>query len=323
MILQHLSMKIQGITKSYLVIILVITLMILQLSLINVILSLDNVSYFTEIFISFIFEQLHLFILGSLFFCFGIWYLYRPLAIVYVFVKNKLSISSFFCNQETQKNFNSSYTLDNQYKWISRLTNKISKKLTIKVPKVIIDLSSDVNAKVLPGFFHAPLIVLTQGLLNKLTPDEVEAVLAHEMAHVAMYDTHSMSVTDLILLITLWIPVYISHIIIDYVFLYRWRHKNIGFIVSLFVVLITYGFFALFVLNAINRRYELRADKLAMTMVNLHSFLNALDRVHASQSHIPGALEWCMAYMPKVMRPFILKVFLSHPSIPTRIQALR
>ena len=125
------------------------------------------------------------------------------------------------------------------------------------------------------------------------------------------------------MLLTIWTPVYLAHLIIDYVFLFKWRNKNIGFIFSLFLVLLCYGFLPLFVLNTINRRYELRADKIAMQSTNLQSFLSALNTVHESQSSIPNPLEWCLAAMPKTLQVFALRTFLSHPSIPTRIQALQ
>lgn len=269
--------------------------------------------------VSFALNQPTVFFVVSLFFCCCLWYLYRPLTTAILFLKNKL----FFSSGIRPAYFLSHHAQSNQFTWVTRLASRISRKLAIKTPKIVIDRSQSVNAKVVPGFFHAPLVIFTQGLLDKLTPDEAEAVLAHELAHVAMNDTLGMSITDLIMFITVWLPVYFCHLLIDYVFFYKWRNRNIGFIFSLLAVLLAYGFFSLLVLNSINRRYELRADKVAMSVVNVQSFLNALHRVHAAESHIPGALEWCVASMPKGVQKFILQLFLSHPSIPARIEALQ
>lgn len=316
---QKLVLKFLGFLKSYALVVLVIALMFFQLSLVAIILSIDSVVAITQSFVLYLSLQLEFLLLYSFIFCCVIWYLYRPLIVTYLYIKNNLHLPMLI----KQKVLTSSTQPRGQHNWIPGIASKISRKLSIKTPRIIIDTSLRVNAKILPGFIHAPLIVLTQGLLDKLTPDEIEAVLAHELAHEAMQDTYSMSVTDLIIFLTIWVPVYICHIIIDYVIFYRWRSKNIGFIMSLLSVLFMYGFLSFLVLNTLNRRFELRADKLAMTLVNLQSFLSALHRVHSAESNSPNALEWCVALLPKVVQKFALKVFLSHPSIPTRIQALQ
>lgn len=331
---QRFLLKLAGIFKSYLLLILIAVLMLSQLFSISSIFKIDSVSNLISfIFISTTtdFYAFGLFILMSFLACCCIWYSYRPIVLFYLFLKDKLSVFNFifkkfsfrFSLSQIRNGENDPSKPNNQYYWISRLANKISNKLNITSPKIVIDKSTDINAKVLPGFIHSSLIVLTQGLLDKLTPDEIEAVIAHELAHEAMQDTFSMSVTDLLILLTIWMPVYFLHLVIDYVFLFKWRNKNIGFIFSLFLVLICYGFFPLFILNTINRRYELRADKIAMQSTNLQSFLSALNAVHESQAPMTNPLEWCLASMPKAVRAFALRTFLSHPSIPTRIQALQ
>lgn len=317
---QHLLFRFSGILKSYTLVMLVVVLMLLQLDLAAELLSIHSILNLNHSFILLVQAQPGLFALYGFIFCCSLWYLYRPLTLTYLYIKQNLIFSTL--KKYRRASFSSNQPAG-QYDWLQRLSSRISRKLSIKEPKIVIDDSAYVNAKVLPGFIHAPLIVFTQGLLDKLTPDEIEAVLAHELAHVAMQDTYSMSVTDIIILLTVWLPVYVCHIIIDYVVFYKWRDKNIGFIVSLVVVLLMYGFLAFFILNTLNRRCELRADKVAMTLVNMQSFLNALHRVHSAESHIPGALDWCLALMPKVLQKFVLQVFLSHPSIPARIQALQ
>ena len=302
-----------GVFRSYLLLILIAVLMLSQLLFTSSIFQIENTSNLIN---SIFANSLNPYVFGFLFItgflvCCSIWYACRPLAEIYLFLKNKMN-HGVHNRSESKK----------QYYWISRLAGKISKKLNIAAPKIVIDRTQDINAKVFPDFIHPSLIVLSQGLLDKLTPDEIESVIAHELAHVAMQDTYSMSVTDILILITVWTPVYLFHLIIDYVFLFKWRNKNIGFIFSLFLVLLCYGFFPLIVLNTINRRYELRADKIAMQVTNLQSFLSALNTVHESQVSIPNPLEWCLASMPKALRGFVLRTFLSHPSIPTRIQAL-
>lgn len=322
---RYFFLKFAGLARAYFLLIVIAALMLIQLTF-SVSLFLFDSNIVNELVTHSISPSVNasLYILLGFLLCCTIWYCYRPVILVYLFVKDKLSTSRSY-----SKNFpyglfthNSVSNNTNQYTWITGLAAKISKKLDIRVPRIVFDKSPEINAKVLPGFIHSSLIILTQGLLDKLTPDEIEAVIAHELAHVAMQDTFSMSVTDLLILICVWMPVYIMHLLIDYIFLYKWRNKNIGFISSLFFVLFCYGFFPLFILNTINRRYELRADKIAMQSTNLHSFVSALNSVHDAQTTIPNPLQWCLDSMPKVIQVFVLRTFLSHPSIPSRIQAL-
>lgn len=307
-------LKIMGVFRSYLLLILIAVLMISQLIFTSSIFQIDVISNSVSSLLvnatanPFDFA---IFILVSLLVCCSIWYGYGPLTLSYLFLKNRIN-----------KNASKTGESNDQHYWIARLASKISRKLNIAVPKIVVDKTRDINAKVFPGFIHPSLIVLSQGLLDKLTPDEIETVIAHELAHVAMQDTYSMSVTDILLLLTVWMPVYFCHLIIDYVFLFKWRNKNIGFIFSVFTVLLCYGFLPLFVLNTINRRYELRADKIAIQSTNLQSFLSALNTVHESQQSISNPLEWCLTALPKTLQVFVLRTFLSHPSIPARIQAL-
>jgi len=322
---QFIFENIIGALKSYILASIVVMLVFLQLFLTTHFLQLDSLLPLANK-LSLLAGQPSL--LTITFFCgfiacCGIWYFYRPVVRCYFAIKNSMlswNPASLFCvtinSSQIHKNTSS-------YDWVSRIARRLARKLSIKAPAIMISPSLEINAKVLPGLFHAPLIILTQGLLNKLTADEIEAVLAHELAHVAKYDTYTISVLDLLLTCVLWAPVYLGHIFIDYILLFKWRDKNIGFILCLFVAMISYGLLALLILNAINRRYELRADQLAMTLVNTQSFVNALHRIHSSEQSIPGALEWLIEFMPAFAQRFILRLFLSHPPIPVRIAALR
>lgn len=325
--------RLLAIFRAYLLLIVIAALMLFQLTIITSVFQFEIISNSVSIkFYNIMtdFSEIAFFAISGFLLCCCVWFSCSPIALFYLFVKERVSFFKInnpefsirvFKGQRDKNTVDIPGSVDRLY-WISRLAGKISKKLNIRTPKIVIDKNRGINAKVLPGFIHPSLIVLSQGLVDKLTPDEVEAVIAHELAHVAMHDTYSMSVTDLLILFTIWTPVYILHLVIDYVFLFKWRDKNIGFIFSLFLVLLCYGFFPLFVLNTINRRYELRADRIAMQSTNLQSFLSALNSVHESQSPVPNPLEWCLKLMPKRLQVFVLRTFLSHPSIPARIEAL-
>lgn len=322
MVDQQYYLKLLAMFKSYLLVVLIPLVMLTQLYFISLLFQFDTLASLLHNSFLYLYTQpdlLGAYLLISFSLCCVIWYASRGFILLLLMLKNRKYfsgfLSSWFVTQQSKQ--------VNQYYWIYRLSSKIARKLNIATPDIAVDGSIDVNAKVLPDFMQPALIVLTQGLLNKLTPDEVEAVVAHELAHVAMRDTLSMSILDLLILLSVWLPIYLLHLVIDHVFLYKWRDKNIGFIFSSALVLLCYGLLPLFILNTINHRYELRADKIAMTCVNPRSFVSALKAVHASQCQIPSTLDWCLSSMPKPVHIFVLRMFSTHPPIPSRIQAVQ
>jgi len=311
--------------KSYFLVILIPLVMLIQLYFFSLLTKLYVLGSLLENSFSLASTQLYtrpsltgIYLLIGFICCCFLWYSWRVVTLGFLWMKNRILLPVWFVNKNAAKDETS-----NQYYWIYRLASKIAKKLNIATPDIALDDSLSLNAKILPDLLHPPLMVLSQGLLNKLTPDEVEAVMAHELAHVAMHDTFSMSILDTFIFISVWLPVYILHLVIDHVFLFKWRDKNIGFIFSLVIVLLSYGVLSLFILNTINRRYEWRADKIAMTCVNPQSFVSALKAIHVSQNSTPGVLDWCLVSVPKPMQHFILHMFLTHPSLPSRIQAIQ
>jgi len=323
------NLKLYGLLKGYFLVLLLMVLILLQLLFTTFVAQIEVVTIsFDKLVVNILNDSatFGLIFIGSFMLCCAVWFLYRPFHIVWLIIKNKSYLPGFLYGwlvtraaaqpEQTAKTAN-------EYYWIFRNAAKVAKKLKVTAPDIAVDQTLDINAKVLPEFFHPTLIVLTQGLLNKLTPDEIEAVIAHELAHVKMRDTLSMSIIYLLMMLIIWLPVYVLHFFIDYVILYKWRDKKLGFMLSLLLVVMTYGLLPLLVFNTINRRFELRADKLAVQFSNSQSFFSALNTVHASQSQLADPLEAGLALMPKTVQAIVLRMLLSHPSIPSRIAALQ
>ncbi len=329
MINQRYHLKLLAILLSCFLLVWVPFLMFTQFYLVSLLLQFDHFASLIQNTIFPVYFQPHSLtyaLLAGFALCVFVWYMSRAAVLLVLMLKNHKYFpgsSSSWYMKNSSRPFSRQNKFNSQYHWIYRSAARMARKLNIATPDIAIDASQKVNAKVLPDFIHPSLIVLSQGLLSKLTPDEIEAVVAHELAHVAMRDTFTMSILDLVVFISIWLPVYLFHLIVDHTFLYQWRDKNIGFILGSMLVLVLYGFLPLFILNALNRRYELRADKVAMSCVNPQSFVSALKAVHVLQSQMPGTLDWCWSAIPKPMQTFVLRLFSSHPPIPSRIQAVQ
>ncbi len=324
----RLSIRTYGLIKAWFLVILLMTLVFTQFSISSVLLQLD------------LFERMSATGLGQLssywpaiglvtFVCFCVcclvWLLYRPFNLLWLKLKNlplfsRVLYSRFMPRSPALQGRLAG--LPDDHLWIKRLASRVARKLGVASPTIAIDSSVEINAKVSPDFFHPSLIILTQGLLDKLTPDEIEAVIAHELAHVKMQDTLSMSIIHLLMLFIIWLPVYVFHIVIDYGFLFKWRDKRIGFLLGLTLVVAAYALLPLLVFNAINRRHEFRADKLAVRFSNIQSFFSALKTVQTSQSQQVNPLEQVLSVLPEIFQRFIKRLFLSHPSVSSRLEAL-
>lgn len=314
--------------KAWVSVILLLMLIFIQFSLSSYLLQVDLLSYFSAYSPGQFFSDWPL--IGVIAFacfcaCFSVWFLYRPFNLLWLKLKNLPLSPRTLYSRFVPKSSDLSGTLaglPGEHIWIKRHASKIARNLGVASPDIAIDSSLEINAKVSPDFFHPSLIILTQGLLNKLTPDEIEAVIAHELAHVKMQDTLSMSIIHLLSLFIIWMPVYFFHVLIDYVFLYKWREKRIGFLLGLSVIVASYALLPLLVFNSINRRHELRADKLAVRYSNIQSFFSALKVVDTSQQLQANPMEQGLSVLPEIIQRFILRLFLSHPSISTRLEAL-
>jgi heat shock protein HtpX len=205
--------------------------------------------------------------------------------------------------------------------WIVQTVQKLSQQAGIGMPEVGI-FEGEPNAFATGAFRDSALVAVSTGLLLGMTRDEVEAVLAHEVAHIANGDMVTMT---LIQGVMNTFVVFLSRVIgyaVD-----SFLRKNdeersgpgIGYYVTTIVLDIVLGFAAAMVVAWFSRQREFRADAgAAQLMGNRQPMINALARLGGMT---PGEL-------PKSVAAFgiaggIGQLFSTHPPIEERIAALR
>ena len=205
--------------------------------------------------------------------------------------------------------------------WIVQTVQKLSQKAGIGMPEVGI-FEGEPNAFATGAFRDSALVAVSTGLLQGMTRDEVEAVLGHEVAHIANGDMVTMT---LIQGVMNTFVVFLSRVIgyaVD-----SFLRKNdeersgpgIGYYVTTIVLDIVLGFAAAMVVAWFSRQREFRADAgAAQLMGNRQPMINALARLGGMT---PGEL-------PKSVAAFgiaggIGQLFSTHPPIEERIAALR
>ncbi|NWF47581.1 protease HtpX [Hydrogenophaga sp. D2P1] len=205
--------------------------------------------------------------------------------------------------------------------WIVQTVQKFAEKAGIGMPEVAI-YDGAPNAFATGAFKNSALVAVSTGLLQGMTRDEVEAVIGHEVAHVANGDMVTMT---LIQGVMNTFVVFLSRVIgyaVDS-FLRRGSDNNsgpgIGYMVTTIVMDIVLGFLAAIIVAWFSRQREFRADAGAASLMGRKQpMINALARLGGLT---PGEL-------PKTMQAMGItgglgKLFSTHPPMEERIDALQ
>ena len=205
--------------------------------------------------------------------------------------------------------------------WIVETVRKLAEKAQIGMPEVGI-FEGAPNAFATGAFKNSSLVAVSTGLLQGMTKEEIEAVIGHEIAHVANGDMVTMT---LIQGVMNTFVVFLSRVIgyaVDS-FLRRGDSNNsgpgMGYYISTIVLDIVLGFAAAIVVAWFSRHREFRADAgAAQLMGRTQPMMNALARLGGMQ---PGALPKAVEAMG--ITGGMGKLFATHPPIEERITALQ
>jgi len=210
-------------------------------------------------------------------------------------------------------------TADEQ--WLVSTVRRIAEKAGIGMPEVGIYEGAP-NAFATGAFRDSSLVAVSTGLLESMTHDEIEAVLGHEVAHIANGDMVTMT---LIQGVMNTFVVFLSRVIgyaVDS-FLRRGDDRSsgpgIGYYVSTIVLDIVLGFAAAIVVAWFSRQREFRADAgAAQLMGRKQPMMNALARLGGLPAgELPKAVE------AMGITGAMGKLFATHPPIEERIAALQ
>jgi heat shock protein HtpX len=211
---------------------------------------------------------------------------------------------------------------DPTHRWIVGTVEGFARKAGIGMPEVAI-YDGEPNAFATGAFKNSALVAVSTGLLHSMSRDEVEAVIGHEVAHVANGDMVTMT---LIQGVMNTFVVFLSRVIgyfVDKVLLKNDRDGvGIGYYVTTIVLDIVLGVLAAVIVAWFSRQREFRADRgAAELMGRKQPMINALARLGGLD---PGQLPQTVATMGISSRPSgLMALFSSHPPIEDRIRALQ
>ena len=204
--------------------------------------------------------------------------------------------------------------------WLVSTVKRLAEKAGVGMPEVAI-YEGDANAFATGAFRDSALVAVSTGLLESMSRDEVEAVLGHEMGHVANGD---MVTLTLIQGVVNTFVVFLSRVVgygVDKVVFKTERGVGMGYYITVMVCQILFGILAAIIVAWFSRQREFRADAASAGLLGspraMISALRRLGGVEAGQ--LPQALN---AFGIAGAGGSFMSLFASHPPIEARIAAL-
>ena len=210
---------------------------------------------------------------------------------------------------------------DPTHVWIVGAVRRFAEKAKIGMPDVAV-YEGEPNAFATGAFKNSALVAVSTGLLQSMNKEEVEAVIGHEVAHVANGDMVTMT---LIQGVMNTFVIFISRIVgyfVDKVILRNDRGGvGIGYMATVFIMDMLLGVLAAMIVAWFSRQREFRADAgAAELMGQKQPMINALARLGGLQ---PGELPSAVKAFGIGSRGGMMALFSTHPPMEQRIKALQ
>ncbi|EIJ69639.1 protease HtpX [Haemophilus parahaemolyticus] len=206
--------------------------------------------------------------------------------------------------------------------WLFNTVQRQSQQAGIPMPDIAIYHSADVNAFATGATKNNSLVAVSTGLLDNMTEDEAEAVVAHEIAHITNGDMVTMTLLQGVLNTFV---IFLSRMISTAVASTKDENGNSStntmvFWITDIVLQMVFGVIATMIAMWFSRYREYRADAGSAKLVGKEKMIMALQRLQ--RVHEPQEMEGSLAaFMINGVRS--KELFMSHPPLEKRIEALR
>jgi heat shock protein HtpX len=191
------------------------------------------------------------------------------------------------------------------------------------MPEVGIFDSEEMNAFATGARRNAALVAVSSGLLRNMSRSQVEAVLGHEITHVANGDMVTLALLQGVLNTFVIVLARLVGSLVDRALLKNDKGESgIGFFLTTLIAQFILGIFASMIVSWYSRRREFRADRGGADLAGRSSMIDALQALKRSQGEA----------MPPQLQAFgintgkadgFMRLFMSHPPLDERIAALQ
>ncbi len=213
--------------------------------------------------------------------------------------------------------------IDPTERWLVDTVRKQAQVAGIGMPEVAIYDAPDVNAFATGWNRNDALVAVSTGLLHNMSRDEAEAVLAHEVSHVANGDMVTLALIQGVVNTFVIFFAKLFGILVDRVLLKNDGRNGpgIGAFVAEIAAQLVLGVLASVIVMWFSRQREFRADAGGANLAGRNKMIAALERLKAN--HEQTALPEKMAAFGISGGKGFAKMFMTHPPLDERIEALR
>jgi len=207
--------------------------------------------------------------------------------------------------------------------WLLQTVEQQARQAGISMPEVAVYDAADPNAFATGMRRNAALVAVSSGLMHSMNRDEVEAVLAHEVSHVANGDMITLALIQGVVNTFVIVASRVVGHFVDRVVFKTERGHGPAFYITSILAQIVFGILASTIVFYFSRQREFRADAGAAALSGRHKMVAALEKLQRSvnQPHLP---EQMAAFGISGKRSSGLKrLFMTHPPLEDRIERLR
>ncbi len=212
---------------------------------------------------------------------------------------------------------------NNTEQWLLMTVKRLASQAGIGMPEVAIYDAPDVNAFATGMNRNNALVAVSTGLLREMNSDEAEAVLAHEVTHVANGDMVTLAlIQGVVNTFVIFLSRVIGHTV-DRVVFKNERGHGPAFWITAIIAELVLGILASIIVMWFSRQREFRADAGGANLAGRQKMIGALQRLQASvgQPHLPDQLA---AFgISGSIGQGLRRLFMSHPPLSERIAVLQ
>ncbi len=207
--------------------------------------------------------------------------------------------------------------------WLVQTVSRQASRAGIGMPEVAIFDSAAPNAFATGMSRNNALVAVSTGLLRTMNQDEVEAVLGHEVSHVANGDMVTLTlIQGVVNTFVIFISRLVGHFV-DRVILKNEEGHGVGFFVTTIVTQIVFGILASVIVMYFSRQREFRADYGGADLASNQKMISALEKLKRSiEEPLPDQMA-SFGINGKTERLEWKRLFMSHPPLDERIAALK
>jgi heat shock protein HtpX len=207
--------------------------------------------------------------------------------------------------------------------WLVSVVDRYAREVGVRMPEVGIFNSAAPNAFATGASRNSALVAVSTGLLQSMNRQEVEAVVGHEMTHVANGDMVTLTlIQGVVNTFVLFLARIVGQVVDSAVFRSR-DGRGPGSFLTFWVLQILFGLLATPIVMWFSRQREFRADRGGAKLAGTANMIGALEDLKRGHEPLPAQQFQAFGIADGGVRGGIARLFMSHPPLDERIAALR